>query len=339
MNGQTLRFQRSLRPGPIALSALLFLAAAAGTHAAPHLVVDQPDYDFGTVSNGQELLHDFVVRNTGDAELDLTRVASSCASCLQALIETATIPPGGRSLLHARLETRLLDGPVFRVIWLYSNDPRGEPLPVQLSGTVVPVYQVAPRAIDIDLSQGEPTGSAEIVTLVDLRAPLSRVECADPRLAALLSRDEAGRYVISVSARGSFPRGITLVAVTLRTADAGDPPCRVTCIVHNPPDLELIPERLLFIAAAEPQVRILWLRQHGSSPVILLDALPPSDHFRCEIEPDPADYDYRIYITAWGQEAAAGRSEVLVLKVRDQRGAEHEVRVPLVVEKEQTKTP
>lgn len=48
--------------------AVFFLAEAA-CQAAPRVRVDQAVYDAGTVSEGVEVLHEFVIRNVGDKDL------------------------------------------------------------------------------------------------------------------------------------------------------------------------------------------------------------------------------------------------------------------------------
>ncbi len=42
--------------------------------AQPHIVVDASDYDAGEIWENETLIHTFVVRNTGTAQLDITQV-------------------------------------------------------------------------------------------------------------------------------------------------------------------------------------------------------------------------------------------------------------------------
>ena len=63
-NGDDNRIRRAdFRSWPLAAAAfsLLFLGSAL---ASPHAWVDQPFWNFGTVTNVDELTHAFVVRNT-----------------------------------------------------------------------------------------------------------------------------------------------------------------------------------------------------------------------------------------------------------------------------------
>ena len=316
--------------GLMAVSVLLFLGEA-GISAAPQIVVDQPVYDFGSIANGSQVIHDFVVRNSGDSELDIGRVVSSCESCLRGSLERTRIPPGGEGVLHARLDLRSLDWAVSRDLLLLCNDPKNSPLLLEVRGVVVPYFQVTPAEIDIDTSQGRQAAEAEIVPLVKLRAPLSKVTCDDKGVTARISEEGTNRFVLAVQASDSLPRGNAAINLILQSSDANDPPCHVTGLVRNPPDLELIPDRLRFAPQAEPQMRILWVKQHGAAPLSLIDAVAPSDKFRCEIDPDSSGRDYRVYVTAWGQ-GAEGRTDALILKMRDQNQADRAVSIPISVD-------
>lgn len=316
--------------GTAVASILLFLGAAR-ISAAPRIAVDAPIYDFGSIANGTQLAHDFVVRNSGDSELDIERVVSSCGSCLQGSIVRTRIPPGGGSVLHATLDLRSLDGVVSRGLLIECNDPTNGPLLVGFTGVAVPYFQVTPVEIDLDTSQGRQTAVAEIVPLVRLHAPLSKVTCDGQGIVARLSPEGTNRFALAVEASAALPRGNTAINLTLRSADANDPPCRVAGFVRNPPDLELIPDRLRFEPGAEPQMRILWVKQHRAANLRLLDVIAPSNKYRCEVDPDPSGRDYRIYVTALGLKAE-GRPDALVLKMQGQDMADRSVSVPISVD-------
>jgi hypothetical protein len=40
---------------------------------APKIVCDAPEHDFGTVSQGSEVVHTFAIKNTGQGELKIDR--------------------------------------------------------------------------------------------------------------------------------------------------------------------------------------------------------------------------------------------------------------------------
>jgi hypothetical protein len=51
-----------------------FAAGTAEEGAKPSVAVLEPVYEFDEVVDGSQVIHDFIVRNTGDAPLDITKV-------------------------------------------------------------------------------------------------------------------------------------------------------------------------------------------------------------------------------------------------------------------------
>src|SRR5436190_1300935 len=136
-------------------AALVVLLAGSGAGVDAKMAVDLPTYNFGFVANDSQVLHDFVIRNTGDNTLEIRRVVSECEACLTANIEKMKIPPGGTSVLHCRLDLRSLSGRVSRTVSVDGDDSREGPLVLELRGEVVSAYRVSPPAIGLDLSQGQ----------------------------------------------------------------------------------------------------------------------------------------------------------------------------------------
>jgi len=124
------------------------------------------------------------------------------------------------------------------------------------------------------------------------------------------------------SVRGNVARSVKVVAgkETLTLTLAAD-----VAVAYQPPAREVLPSELVFEAKAEPQTRIVWLRQHGAQPVALLDVIAPSENFRCEVDPDPSTPSYRVYVTA--HDLPAGQGGELVLKMAN----ESQLTVPLKV--------
>jgi len=126
--------------------------------------------------------------------------------------------------------------------------------------------------------------------------------------------------------------GNETVSIVVRSSDTNDPPCSIDVSVRNPPGLEVLPQQLIFNPQAEEQTRILWLKQHGTAPLMLQDAVLPSDKFHCEINPDADGLDDTIYVTAWQLQSSAGQTNTLLLKCLDAAGHETDVKVPVLIQ-------
>lgn len=70
--------KRLLGPLIVGLAFMIFAgglpAAEPQTAAAPSAFVPQPQYEFAPVIDGQDVAHDFIIQNKGNAPLTIERV-------------------------------------------------------------------------------------------------------------------------------------------------------------------------------------------------------------------------------------------------------------------------
>lgn len=125
----------------------LMLPAWAQALAAPHLVVDAPRYDFGTVMQGEKVEHNFSFRNAGDEPLLIDKVKSSC-SCTASLVSSKEIPPGASGTIQAVFDSTRFHGRIHKTIFLYSNDPQQPNSEFLLEGEVLQPVQMVPSLLN-----------------------------------------------------------------------------------------------------------------------------------------------------------------------------------------------
>ena len=128
------------RLAPVLGLALLVSASGASTTASeevkgPRIAVDPAAFDFGKALQNKTLHKDFVLRNLGAADLEISRVSTTCG-CTAALADSTTIKPGASTTLRVDLQTRTYTGKVERRILIESNDPKS-PLELKVQTTVV----------------------------------------------------------------------------------------------------------------------------------------------------------------------------------------------------------
>ena len=83
---------------------LVLLLAAVPTWAAPKLVVEHPEHDFGVIYQGERVPHSFKFSNQGEHPLTVTKVRSSCG-CTAALASSREIAPGESGEIQANFDT------------------------------------------------------------------------------------------------------------------------------------------------------------------------------------------------------------------------------------------
>jgi hypothetical protein len=119
-------WRRSKRTAHLLLAVVLAPAivfAGQSKKGGPKLEVVPEEHDFGSLSQGQKVVHEFTISNTGTEALEIRRISTSCG-CTAALTSDRTVPPGGTTKLKVTLETRKYRGVVERSVSVASNDPK-----------------------------------------------------------------------------------------------------------------------------------------------------------------------------------------------------------------------
>lgn len=154
---------RTLRPAILTLCAAVLLAApAAAQELHPRAVLPEPNYDAGKVAKGESIVHDFVIRNDGEAPLQITDVRPACG-CTVADYDK-TIAPGETGKIHATLDSSTFDGPISKSITVLTNDPVNPKLTLAVKATVQPYLFIQPGyARFVQAQQSEPGSVKQIL--------------------------------------------------------------------------------------------------------------------------------------------------------------------------------
>jgi uncharacterized protein DUF1573 len=120
------------------LGLLLQAAASPETSPAPgpRIVVEPTRFELGRVLTQRTLTRTVQVRNVGQADLVIDRVASTC-DCTVAKGYESSLKPGQSTSLTVTLDTREHVGPVTRTLAIHSNDPSRRVVEVTVEATVV----------------------------------------------------------------------------------------------------------------------------------------------------------------------------------------------------------
>lgn len=114
-------------------AALILAACSAGE---PSITADVAAMDLGSITNGEIIVRDVIVRNDGQAELVIENVTTSCG-CTQASIDPMIIGPDGQARLHIEFDSGFhgpdFAGDLVRQIFIQSNDPDLPEMVVELT--------------------------------------------------------------------------------------------------------------------------------------------------------------------------------------------------------------
>jgi hypothetical protein len=198
---------------------------------SPHIVVDQPHYDFGTMQRGTSKSHEFVIRNTGTAPLKIRNGGTTC-KCTLSKVADESIPPGGSTTVKLEWSAKADGGPFGQTATILTNDPTQSKVELRVDGQIMAISNVEPPDFLFDkLAVGE-TKSVPVYVMSMLQDELSvtdaqisdptirdkfdvKIEPVDPK--DLPNKLAKRGYRVTVTAKDGLPVGRFRSWVTLHT--------------------------------------------------------------------------------------------------------------------------
>src|SRR5687768_10693934 len=176
-------------------AALLFATVAFGQTApvvqhAPKLTVVDPIKDFGVIPKGEKLKHTFLLKNTGDADLQILSAQPACG-CTIAEFDRV-IKPGQTGKLSAEVETINFAGPISKPVTIQTNDPNTPTAQVTINAVVKPYVEAYPAGfVRYNLLQGD-TQTQSVTLYSEEEEPFSikSIEVPGPYVKATFAKIE-----------------------------------------------------------------------------------------------------------------------------------------------------
>lgn len=138
----------------LALSAVLLVAATLFAAGKPKAVAVEPIKDAGNVAKGEKIAHDFILRNDGDAPLEITQVHPACGCTVVEFDKT--IAPGKTGKIHAVVDTSTFNGAIAKGVTVFTNDVDTPQIELTVKAKVQPFLAVKPGYARYLTVQGEP---------------------------------------------------------------------------------------------------------------------------------------------------------------------------------------
>ncbi len=130
----------------LAISICFFSGIAAQAQNAAVLQVEKATHDYGKVSQGTKVKHEFIISNKGNAELKIEKLVSSCG-CTASQASSEAIQPGAQGKIFVEFDTSGFSGEKIKTVQLYSNDPLHPMETLTLTGVIEPDLEIEPRNI------------------------------------------------------------------------------------------------------------------------------------------------------------------------------------------------
>ncbi len=123
----------------LAISATLeedFTAMTAeARERAPKAVLSEESYNFGSITPGEKISHDFILKNEGKDPLIIRKISTTCG-CTASVPEKYEIPGGEQTVLKCSFDSRGKAGKQFQTVTVIVNDPAKSTQVIRLIGSV-----------------------------------------------------------------------------------------------------------------------------------------------------------------------------------------------------------
>lgn len=117
--------------------------------------VPAPEFDFGTVSQGEVVKHDFVIENRGGVDLHIQRVVPACG-CTASSASNPVIAPGAKGVVSVEFNTTGFSGTKRKTIRVHTDDPEQPSVVLAIRGEILPDVIVEPSRLLFGALGGNP---------------------------------------------------------------------------------------------------------------------------------------------------------------------------------------
>lgn len=269
------------------------VACAAGMCTAQNLnQVIPPEaraHDFGVVARAANTEHRFELSNPFNSNLHIRSVRASCG-CTTPIVETETIPPGGKGSILARFNTGSFTGQRSASLTVTIDSPVFTELQLNVQGYIRSDIVFSPGEVSFGaVPQGEPQ-SRELVLNYAGRQDWAMTEISSPADFIKVTFAETERatnrvsYKLNVQLTEAAPAGFFQNQLIVKTNDRRltSVPLKVSVTVE--PALQAAPQMLALgnVKPGEPVTQKLVVK--GREPFVIQDI--SCDHAEIRFEKD-----------------------------------------------------
>lgn len=305
--------------------------------AAPQVTCEQPTFDFGTVADVPEIQHTFVLKNTGNASLEITRVRPACG-CTTAALAKNSLGAGESTEVSARLSLAGRTGAMSKAIYVESNDPKNPAYKLELVGVVQRNVDWRPQQAVLQRSAADPAPKSEIRILFN--GPTAHTVTAVESNGAsfwstTLNEITPGHeYALVVQALTNLPTSSAYFngEIVVVTDDPSKPRIQIPVVITQVRDVIVAPNQLMLpaaVPAGTPVQQQILIRNRTTNALEIVGVEVPSNQVTF-VTKKLSEAMYRVDLTFMNPQLELNGQKVTVL-VRRQGAAEERYDVPIQI--------
>jgi hypothetical protein len=210
---------------------LVLLLAAVSALGAPGIDLDKMEINFGNIGQHQVMATEILISSTGDRNLEITEIYTSCP-CTVLNLQQEIIPPGGVSILEVSFHSRDYEGQTDKIIEIYTNDPERPLIEVMVKAFIRTPIRFTPAGRVLDFGE-HPRGDTP-----SLAVELKGIDISPLEISLLESH--ADLFTVDISGNTGGDPSRVEVAISMLTTAAAGPFREIIRLGTNAPGMETV---------------------------------------------------------------------------------------------------
>ena len=299
----------------------------------PKISFDERVYDFGMVEPEDKPQHYFTFSNTGQTDLIISEVDSSCG-CTAALLSAETIPPGGLGEIDVSFNPQGRRGKQKQTVSVHSNAKNAPLVHLTIQALVEASVEISPNRIFFGgiNSQEATTKYVRVLDSGSGKLKIIRVETSSAFLSAEVGQPQPGEvvsYEVKVVSQPGAPIGKFQETLTIYTNDKRYPRLDVSIEGNVLGSITVSPEHLFFgfVNRQELAQQEILLAKAGEGDLKVLGVGHQSQFVSTEIISGESGRSVRIQVTVSRNTPSGPFRDLLEIYTND--AEQPVIRVPL----------
>ncbi|MFO0980478.1 MAG: DUF1573 domain-containing protein [Planctomycetota bacterium] len=315
----------------------------------PHITLSETKVDFGEIFTGEVVQHALKVRNEGEGDLKIKRVAATCGCTVTKIKmpggqelngkdlenegKEVVLKPGEEAGLEVSLDSRKLGGVLHKEVRIESNDRANNPATILVQATAIKPVELEPERLAFG-AMLRYTSDTRSVTVVSRKLPSFAIKSVTPPLPCVqatwakidASKADEVKYRIEVTVAADAPVGLIEEPLVVQTTSDRVPEFQVPMLANIVPPVTFDTgstdgsEGLAFgvlkgDASVTREVHVI--NRHPEAPYKILSVEIESrhkEHFTCEVITTKPGEEYTVRLTSKTSLDARYFKGTLVLK-------------------------
>jgi hypothetical protein len=287
--------------------AALAASAAPSLAGSPKIDIPETRKDFGKVFERKEYVHDFVVYNRGDANLEIKNVRPACGCTVTKFDEV--IEPGKQGKIEFVLDGEKVHGEFNKTATVTSNDPVHSIMTIAVAGMEIPYLDVQPSGtVYLNGRFGEHVERVVTVTSNEKNPQDFRVlrltSNLDDKITYKIEEAGPGKYNVILYKNPKLPTLMTYGNLYLHTNSKEVPMSPLQVHVVTKGSIDVAPQMVNFgavkfaeVAGAGQAVTRGIIVSKASGDFAIKDIQVNNPSFKAWVEPVQDGKQYRVQVT------------------------------------------